>query len=260
MSYVISFVGTKDGQGATSTALAVAFNIAGQGHTVLFVDADMSGTSTAVDHVLIDPAHLGMNNLVGEGAINSEMLLAQAVVSREARLQIVPGLHQIYGSNISHLLRRLLSGQALRALPHDFVIFDLGCAWSHVLLQNPRLEAQAVSALSARVFVVIQDAPVRLARSLDVLRAADPPKAEIIVLDTRSGVMSRKVKEAITNQLPGLSITATIPWDQKGAIKAEDDGRPISGLGEAVVRQAEILQRARVVLETASPAVALPAG
>ncbi len=258
MSYVISFVGTKDGQGTTSTALAVALETAERGHSVLFVDADMSGTSTAVDHLLIDPAHRGMNNLVGEGPINSAMLLGQAVAVAEERLQIVPGLHQIYGSNISHLIRRLISGQALRALPQDFVVFDLGCAWSHVLLQSPRLEAQAVSTLSARVFVVIQDAPVRLARSLDVLRGADPPKAELIVLDTRSGVMSRKVKEAIANQLPGLSIAATVPWDPKRAMKAEDEGRSIPGIGEAVVRQAEILERAKVVLQTALPALPQP--
>ena len=41
MSYVISWVGTKDGQGLTSTLLAVAHEIA-RSNSVLVLDADMS--------------------------------------------------------------------------------------------------------------------------------------------------------------------------------------------------------------------------
>ena len=248
MSYVISFVGTKDGQGVTSTALAVADELA-RDHYVLFVDADMSGTATAVDHLQIDPAGRGMNNLVGEGPLTAEMLRAQAVPARRPRMHIVPGLMAIYGNRVSHLVQRLHRGKALADLPYDFVVFDLGTAWSHALLEHPRPEAQAVAAISARVFVMFQDSPARLARSIQVLLAAQPPKAEIILLESRRGQLSRQVKEAVAARLPEVGLAAVVRWDPKKAVQAEDAGEPIAGVGAQVLEGAQIVERARAAME-----------
>lgn len=248
MSYVISFVGTKDGQGVTSTALAVAHELA-RDHSVLFVDADMSGTATAVDHLQLDPAGKGMNNLVGEGPISAELLRSQAVVARRPRMHVVPGLMAIYGNRISHFVQRLNRGKAFAGLPYDFVVFDMGTAWSHALLEHPRPEAQAVAAVSARVFVMFQDSPAKLARSIQVLQAAQPPKAEIILLESRRGQLSRQVREAVAARLPAIGVAAVVKWDPKKAVQAEDAGQPIPGVGAQVLQGAQIVDRARAALE-----------
>lgn len=253
MSYVISFVGTKDGQGVTSTALAVADEIA-RTHSVLFVDADMSGTATAVDHLHLDPGGRGMNNLVGEGPITTELLRSQTVPTRRPRMQLVPGLMAIYGNRVSHLIQRLHRGKALLGLPHDFVVFDMGTAWSHALLEQPRPEAQAVAAISARVFVVFQDSPARLARSIQVLQAAQPPKAEIVLLESRKGQLSRQVQNAVAARLPSVGLAAVVSWDPRRALQAEDAGEPIPGVGTEVVKGAQILDRARAALLATSAA------
>jgi len=176
MSYVISWVGTKDGQGLTTTLLSVAFEIA-HSHSVLVVDADMSGTSTALDHLHLHPHGRGMNNLVGMSKITQDTLLRQVIQTRHPRVHLVPGLMAICGTGTADFIGQLERGGALADLPYDFVLFDMGAAWSHALLESPRSAAQAVGRISARVFVLMHDSPARIARSIQVLQAAQPPRA-----------------------------------------------------------------------------------
>jgi MinD-like ATPase involved in chromosome partitioning or flagellar assembly len=250
VSYVISWVGTKDGQGCTSTVLAVANEIA-RTNTVLVVDADMSGTSTAIDHLHLHPHGRGMNNLVGTSRITRDSLERQAVPTRRPGMHVVPGLMAIYGTGTAHLVDQLEKGAALAGLPYDFLLLDLGCAWSHPLLDSPRAAAQAVSRISSRVFVVMQDSPARVARSIQVLQAAQPPKAEIVLVETRNGALSKQVREALASRLPSIGVAARIRWDPRRAVQAENDGVPIPRVGESVVREAGIVERARAVLQAA---------
>lgn len=256
MSYVISWVGTKDGQGLTSTALATAFEVA-RSNSVLLIDADMSGTATAIDHLHLHPQGRGMNNLVGMSRITRDSLERQVIPTRHPRVHLVPGLMAIYGTGVTDLISQLEQGSALSGLPYDFVFLDLGCAWSHPLLDSPRIAAQAVARISSRVFVVMQDSPARIARSIQVLQAALPPKAEIILMETRRGALSQQVRDVLAARLPSLGLAARVRWDPRRAIEAEDGGVPIPRVGEDVVRGAEIVARAGPGLQAASGAAAI---
>ena len=248
MSYIVSWVGTKDGQGLTTTLLAAAFEIA-QSHSVLVVDADMSGTSTAIDHLHLHPHGRGMNNLVGMSKISQETLLHQVIQTRHPRVHLVPGLMAICGTGITDFIGQLERGGALTDLPYDFVLFDMGAAWSHPLLDSPRAAAQAVARISARVFVLMHDSPARIARSIQVLQAAQPPRAEIVLVETRGGALSQQVREVLANRLPSIGLAARVRWEPKRAIAAENAGVPIGRVGEEVVRSAQIVDRARAVLQ-----------
>ncbi len=250
MSYVISWVGTKDGQGLTTTVLAVAFEIA-RDHSVLVVDADMSGTSTAIDHLHLHPHGRGMNNLVGMSKIGQDMLVRQAIQTRHPRVHLVPGLMAICGTGIADFVGQLERGEALAGLPYDFVLFDMGAAWSHPLLDSPRAAAQAVARISARVFVLMHDSPARIARSIQVLQAAQPPRAEIVLMETRNGALRQQVRDVLAARLPSIGLAARVRWEPRRAVVAENAGVPITHVGETVVHSAQIVDRARAVLQAA---------
>ncbi|HXM54013.1 MAG TPA: hypothetical protein VOB72_01390 [Candidatus Dormibacteraeota bacterium] len=247
MSYVISWVGTKDGQGLTTTLLSVAFEIA-HSHSVLVIDADMSGTSTALDHLHLHPHGRGMNNLVGMSKITQDTLLRQVIQTRHPRVHLVPGLMAICGTGIADFIGQLERGGALADLPYDFVLFDMGAAWSHALLESPRTAAQAVGRISSRVFVLMHDSPARIARSIQVLQAAQPPRAEIVLVETRGGALSQQVRDVLAARLPSIALAARVRWEPRRAVAAENAGVPISRVGEEVVRAAQIVDRARAVL------------
>jgi hypothetical protein len=190
-----------------------------------------------------------MNNLVGMSKISQDSLLRQVIQTRHPRVHLVPGLMAICGTGISDFIGQLEKGGALVDLPYDFVLFDMGAAWSHPLLDSPRVAAQAVARISSRVFVLMHDSPARIARSIQVLQAAQPPRAEIVLMETRNGALSQQVRDVLAARLPSIALAARVRWEPKRAVTAENAGVPIARVGEDVVRSAEIVDRARAVLE-----------
>ncbi|HEV2953726.1 MAG TPA: hypothetical protein VG015_06530 [Candidatus Dormibacteraeota bacterium] len=257
MSYVLAFLGIKDGQGVTTTALALADAIAAK-HSTLFIDADMSGTGTAVDALHLNPERRGFNSLLGETPLTSEMLQREAIASRNPNLELIPGLIAVCGSDVVVLAERLQRGNALAGLCHDFVVLDLGSAWAHPWLSSARAAAQAVARISNRVFVVFQDSPTRMVRAVQVLKSAQPPKAELILMETRGGSLNRQAREALRYNLPDLSLATRVRWDPKQSMNAEDRGVPMPGIGPQLIRELQILERASVVLSP-TPAPERPA-
>ena len=249
MSYVISFYGVKDGQGVTTTALGVACEAAAQ-HTVLFVDADMSGTGTAVDLLLLDPAGRGMNNLIGGRTISAQDLLGQAILTRLPKLGLVPGLIAVCGSSVPRLVDQLRGGSALSVPGVEFVVVDFGSI-AHPEQRSLRQAVAAIAAVSHRVFSVIRDDPPLLARSIQVLKTALPPKTELLLLESRRGAVSKQAEEALRLRLPELPLAARIPWDPARAMGAADAGRPMA-LG-GLFRQLEVAQQAQPVLTQLRP-------
>jgi MinD-like ATPase involved in chromosome partitioning or flagellar assembly len=247
LSYVISFYGVKDGQGVTTTAVSLACELALQ-HSTLFLDADMSGTGTAVDLLLLDPAGRGMNNLIGGRVITAQDLLAQAVGTRLPRLGLVPGLIAVCGSSVPRLADQLRAGSALNVPGVDFLVVDFG-AIAHPEQRSLRQAVTAIAAVSHRVFSVIRDDPPLLARSLQVLKAALPPKTELLLLESRRGAVRKQAEEALRLRLPELPLAGRIPWDPARAMGAADGGKPIA-LGD-LFRQLQVAQRAQPVLTQA---------
>ena len=244
MSYVLAFYGIKDGQGVTTTALAVADELA-QRHTVLFLDADMSGTGTAADALQVDPSGRGMNNLIGARAITSRDILNQTVGTHNRNLGLVPGLDAVCGSAVSRLVGQLQEGQALTVPGVEFVVVDFG-ALAHPELRSLRQSATAMASIAHRVFTVIRDDPPMIARAVLVLKAALPPKTELLLAESRRGQLRKHVQEALRLRLPDLAVAATVPWDPGRAQHALDAGKPLQL--PALVRQLQLAEQAAPVL------------
>lgn len=244
MSYVIAFYGIKDGQGVTTTAVAVADQLA-QRHSVLLLDADMSGTGTATDALQLDAAGRGMNNLIGAKAIAARDLLNQTIATHNRNLGVVPGLDAVCGSAVTRLVTQLRDGQALTIPGVEFVVVDFG-ALAHPELRSLRQSAAAISSISHRVFTMIRDDPPMIARAVLVLKAALPPKTELLLAESRRGQLRKHVREALRLKLPDVAVAATIPWDPSRAQHALDSGRPLGLAG--LVRQLQLTERAEPVL------------
>jgi MinD-like ATPase involved in chromosome partitioning or flagellar assembly len=244
VSYVLAFYGIKDGQGVTTTALAVADDLA-QRHTVLFLDADMSGTGTAADVLQVDPGGRGMNNLIGTKAISARDVLNQTVATHNRNLGLVPGLNAVCGSAVPRLIGQLQEGQALAVPGVEFAIVDFG-ALAHPELRSLRQSATALASIAHRVFTVIRDDPPMIARAVLVLKAAIPPKTELLLAESRRGQLRKHVQEALRLRLPDLAVAATIPWDPGRAQSALDSGKPLQLPG--LVRQLQLAEQAEPVL------------
>jgi len=255
VSYVIAFYGIKDGQGVTTTALAVADQLARR-HSVLFVDADMSGTGTAADALHLDPGGRGMNNLIGARAIAARDLLNQTIPTHQRNLGLVPGLDAVCGSAVSRLVTQLREGQAFTVPGVEFVVIDFG-ALAHPELRSLRQSATAIASVAHRVFTVIRDDPPIIARAVLVLKAALPPKTELLLVESRRGQLRKHVQEALRLKLPDLALAGAIPWDPGRAQHAVDSGRPVQDGG--LVRQLQLSERAEPVLAQVRAASTRPA-
>jgi hypothetical protein len=261
VSAVVSWVGIKDGQGVTTSALATAFELAYR-HHVLLIDADQSGTGTMVDLLDVEPAQRGMSRFTGRiQSITVEMLREEAVqVPRQRNLFVIPGLNGVCGKPAYVLAREL--EQAVRRVPFHFVVIDWGAAWSHAGLDSPARAADAICRLSDRVLVQFVDSPVLLTRAIRVLQQARPSKAELVLVEARrQEQLRRELRAALHHHLPELELAATIPWDPRAAGSAEDHCTPMASTGIQLCRQLQIASRAEPLLELrGEAATALPTG
>jgi MinD-like ATPase involved in chromosome partitioning or flagellar assembly len=220
MSIVVSVLTTKDGQGSTSFALSLAWTAA-ERRRVLLVDADMSGTGNVADMIALDFGSRGMGNLFGTQAVSSFMLEQQAVTVRaRPRLRVVPGLQGFCGPGVADVLPRL--APALRSLSDELVVLDLGAPLAHARQESPRRAGEAICLTSQRVFIVMHDSPARLVRSIQVLKTAQMAQAELLVYETRRGHLRDQIHRVLAEHLPGVRISAMLPWDERRAFRAED--------------------------------------
>jgi len=234
MSTVVGILTTKDGQGSTGFALSLAWTAAEQ-RRVLLLDADMSGTGTLADAIALDFDVHGIGNLFGTQAITAAMLEAEAVrVRSRPRLRVVAGLQGFCGPGVAELLPRL--APAFASVTDELVLLDLGAPLAHPGQESPRHTAEVIASVCHRVFVIIHDSPPRLVKSIQVLKAAQLPQAEVVICETRRGALRAQVRKALAENLPGVRLTATHRWDERRAVKAEDSAQPIriAGLMEAL--------------------------
>jgi MinD-like ATPase involved in chromosome partitioning or flagellar assembly len=225
MTTVISVLTTKDGQGSTSFALSLAWAVADQ-RRVMLIDADMSGTGNVADMIALDTGSRGIGSLFGTLAVSAAMLEQQATpVRARPRLRVVAGLQGFSGPGVGELVPRL--SPALRSLTDELVVLDLGAALAHPRQESARETGEAICAASQRVFIVMHDSPTRLVRSIQVLKAAQLPQAELVVYETRRGALRGQLTKAFSEHLPGTRLTAFLPWDERRAARAEDAAVPI---------------------------------
>jgi len=118
----------------------------------------------------------------------------------------------------------------------ELVLLDLGAPLAHPGQESPRRTAEVIASVCHRVFVIIHDSPPRLVKSIQVLKAAQLPQAEVVICETRRGALRAEVRRALAENLPGVRLTATHRWDERRAMRAEDSAQPvrIAGLMEAL--------------------------
>lgn len=251
MSYVLAFYGIKDGQGLTTTALGVAAGLARE-HSVLFVDADMSGTGTACDSLQLDPGTSGMRNLVGSRAITARELMGQAVPTSVRNLGLVPGLIAVCGSSVQRLVEQLRTGDAFAVPGLEFTVLDLG-SLAHPEQRSLRQAAASIAGVANRVFTVVRDDPPVLARAVQVLRAAAPVKTELLVVESRRGKLRKHLQEVLRVQMPEVAVAASISWEPAKAMAAMDAGKPF--VSASLLRELRLAERAEPVLSQARAAI-----
>jgi hypothetical protein len=83
-----------------------------------------------------------------------------------------------------------------------------------------------IAEVSSRVLVVLHDSPARLVKSIQILKAAQLPQAELIVFESRRGVLREQIARTISEHLPGHRLSAVLPWDERRAARAEDAAVP----------------------------------
>lgn len=226
MSTVVSVLTTKDGQGSSTFALALAWTAAEE-RRVMLIDADMAGTGSLADLIALDFGGRGLGNLFGTLAISPLALEQQAVtVRQQPRLRLVAGLQGFSGPGVGELLPRL--GPAVQGLPDELVVMDLGSALAHPGQESSRRAGEAICAVSSRVFVVVQDSPARLVKSIQVLKAAQLPQAELVLMETRRGALRDPIQRTLAQHLPGMPVSAVLAWDARQAQRAEDSATPVA--------------------------------
>lgn len=241
---MLAFYGIKDGQGVTTTAMGIAGELAKR-HSVLFVDADMSGTATAADCLQVDPQGAGFQNLIGSKAITAMDLGRQAVGTAIGRLAIVPGLVGVCGTAVQRVVDQLRSGHAFSLNGVDFVVVDFGTI-AHPEQRSLRQAAASIASISHRVLTVVRDDPPAVARAIQVLKAAVPPKTELVLAESRGRTLRKHVHEVLRAQLPEIVVAGAIRWDPRKATLAADAGRPFTNSG--LVRSLQLAELAAPVL------------
>lgn len=224
---------------------------------MVFVDADMSGTGTAADSLQVDAAGCGMQNLMGSKAITARDLLEQAVPTSLRNLGLVPGLMAVCGSSPARLVEQFGAGNAFAVPGLEFVIVDFGSI-AHPDQRSLRQAAGAIATIAHRVFTLVRDDPPMLARAVQVLRAAAPPKTELLVIESRKGELRKQVRAVLQLRVPEIVLAACIPWDPGRARAAMDGGRHFGN--PALVRQLRLAEQAEPVLAQVRAAVTNPAG
>jgi hypothetical protein len=113
-------------------------------------------------------------------------------------------------------------------LPEELVLLDLGAALAHPRQESPRRTGQLIAEVSNRVLVVLHDSPARLVKSIQILKAAQLPQAELLIYESRRGALREQILRTIGEHLPGHRVSALLPWDERRALKAEDSAVPAS--------------------------------
>jgi MinD-like ATPase involved in chromosome partitioning or flagellar assembly len=196
-----------------------------QQRDVLLVDSDMEG-GTVADTLYLRLENRSLANCFGERPTSPAELERQALsVPERARLRVVPGLRRSYGFEVVECLRKL--APALRDQESDLVIVDLGHPLSHPGLRSPRAAAEAITSCFHRLFIVVRDEPALLARTIDVLQAARLSHGEMVVCQQRSAAHRRLVRDTFGRLFPELLLRECWTWDERGAARMAETGKPM---------------------------------
>lgn len=119
---IISVGGGKGGVGKTFMSANLALGLARMGYRVVAVDADLEGANLHTCLGVPTP-RVSLADFVAQ---REDDLIKLLVPTSEPSLQIIAGTHANLGEAQPSHLRRVRLMRALRQLPADFVLLDLG--------------------------------------------------------------------------------------------------------------------------------------
>jgi len=224
MSTTVAVYTTRAGQTSTYWATSLAWTLA-ERRRVLLIDCDMEG-GTIADLLYLRTEGRSIGNLFADRLARADELSDQALaVPGRPNLRVVPGLRGGYGFEISEALDRL--EPAINRQADDVVIADLGHPLAHPLLRSPRTAAERICSVFQRAFIVVRDDPALVARTIEVLREAQPPHGELVICQQRSRAMKRELLDSLERELPALPVRSIWPWDERRATRMGDSGVPV---------------------------------
>ena len=231
MAVLIGVISARQGVGATTRAVSLAYQLA-RTRSVLLADLDGAG-GTVCDLLALDPGGRGVANLYAANvpSIPVAALEEQAIrVPRRERLRVVPSVREGCGPEPAELVP-MLSG-ALQALPDDVVIADLGAALAYPGMRSPWVVGQALARSFPRLVIVMNDDMYLSPIQIQVVRNARLPHAEVI-MTTRSRSekrrrppwpiidhgLNREVRRYLDRVAPDLVVQVLWPWQGAPVLK-----------------------------------------
>lgn len=232
MSYPIGILTTRPGQGSTTFAIALAWDLS-LTRSVTLIDADMMG-GTIADALELNAEGRSIANLLTASNVDAAGIEGQAI-THQARgsLRIVPGLRGFSGPSLGRLLPRVAS--AFARLKTDFAVVDMGCPLAFPDLESPRVTSETIAHSVRRTMVVLRDDPTFLPGSIQLLKFARIPQADLVVMKRRASRMGRIATDVLGAQLPGYP-TWQFEWDERRGQQATYEGRVLEqpGLAETL--------------------------
>ena len=229
MSYPVAVLTTRPGQGSTTFALSLAWDLA-LTRSVTLIDADMMG-GTLADALELDTQGRSIAHLLTATRLDAALIDGQAVTHPErGSLRIIPGLRGFSGPSLGRLIPRLAT--SLVEMKTDFVVLDLGCPLAFPDLDSPRVTAETLGHAVRRMFVVLRDDPTFLPGSIQLLKFARVPRADLVVMKRKGSRMGRITTDVLGAQLPGYP-TWQFDWDERKGQLATYEGKVLEQPGLA---------------------------
>lgn len=239
---IIAVWGPAGSPGRTTLAVNIAGELAGEGKSVLLIDADSYGASVAAVLGLLDES-AGLAQacrLADQGLLNAESLrkIASPVITKSGSFRVLTGITradrwtELRASALAIVLERARQVA-------EVVVVDTGfCLEADEELSfdtlAPRRNAATLRSLELAdaVYAVGAADPVgipRLVRGLAELAAAVPQVAPVVVLNkvrpsTVGRSPQRQLREAWARYGPGEEVQAFLPEDRVAADAALLDG------------------------------------
>jgi MinD-like ATPase involved in chromosome partitioning or flagellar assembly len=227
---LVAVWGPAGAPGRTTTAVALASELAGAGHLVALVDADPYGGAVAPALGLLDeaPGFASACRLAGSGALDRVELerIAQRYSSPRASFDVFTGL--VGPSRWPELSQERVT-EALRIMRarFEFVVVDTGFSLERddELTSDPfapRRNAATFAALAAadRVVAVGLADPVGLSRLLrghaDLVEQVDPDRIDVVVNRVRTSALGIDAHAQVRQTLrrfAGLADAVLLPHD-----------------------------------------------
>lgn len=255
-SRVISVFGAKDGLGKTTLAVNLAVALATKKNKVVLLDYDLQFGDVSA-YMGQDPKNSILELVREQGNPNADVI-RQFLTLHDSGISFLPAPQSPeYASSVTvSQAERIVS--ALRVY-YDYVIIDCPTGFDN-------LSTACLDCASTILFVTGRDIPgLRDAKkSLTVLQALVQEEKIKIVVGKNSDIAAKSIRDADILRVLGQSVWKSIPYDEKAALSAANQGKPAilgdrnSKLSHAINNIANELEGTAIVDTTEKKSVRKP--